>query len=178
MHCLSYLLAPTSRLRRLAPLLLLAASPLASAQAAAQPMSAQAASDAAQLDLTLPKDAALATTQTAYQADPPGTFYGDTTGRKRTRVVNRVACPQPVNPDNDSGLSGALTTGIGYSEGYGSSHYNAADLNYCKTFVSDEGKPRTMNFNLHVEQADGPFLRGPYDDYGPYTAPRGRMPMW
>ncbi|KRG71513.1 hypothetical protein ABB29_01685 [Pseudoxanthomonas dokdonensis] len=158
----------------LAPLLLLLASPLASA---GQPVSPAAARHAAELDLSLPRDAALATTETAYQADPPGTFYGDTSGRKQTRVVTRVACPQPVNPDNDSGLTGAVSTGIGYSEGYGTSHYNAAQINYCRTTVNDEGKPRTMNFNLHVEQGDGPFIGGPYDHYGPYGSPRGHMPM-
>ena len=71
-----------------------------------------------------------------------------------------------------SGLSGSITTGIGYSKGHGRSTYNAANLNLCKTTYNDEGKPRTFNLDINVSRSDGPgYYYGP--GYGPGPMMRG-----
>ena len=104
---------------------------------------AWAQSNAETLDLTLPN-------ASAYANDAPGTWYGD---------------------DDGDGVSGSVTTGIGYSKGHGRSTYNAANLNLCKTTYNDEGKPRTFNFNINIDRYDGPG--GSYGPYGGY--PGGPM---
>lgn len=124
---------------------------------------ALAQSTAEALDLSLPASA-------THAKDPPGTWYGD---RQPARVKD-TAPPAPVDPcvyygdDDGDGVSGSVTTGIGYSKGRGRSTYNAANLNLCKTTYDDEGKPRTFNFNINVDRYDGP---GGYDGpYGGYPA--------
>lgn len=124
---------------------------------------ALAQSTAEALDLSLPASATRA-------KDPPGTWYGD---RQPARVKD-TASPAPVDPcvyygdDDGDGVSGSVTTGIGYSKGHGRSTYNAANLNLCKTTYDDEGKPRTFNFNINVDRYDGPG--GYYGPYGGYPA--------
>jgi len=129
---------------------------------------AWAQSDAEALDLSLP-DAA------AYANDPPGTWYGD---RQPTRPKDAAAAEVPVDPcvwygdDDGDGVSGSVTTGIGYSKGHGRSTYNAVNLNLCKTTYNDEGKPRTFNFNINVDRYDGPTYRGrPYGGPMPHPGP-------
>lgn len=116
---------------------------------------AWAQSSAEALDLSLPNAA-------AYAKDPPGTWYGDTQPAR----PKQAAAETPVDPcvwygDTDGdGVSGSVTTGIGYSKGHGRSTYNAVNLNLCKTTYSDEGKPRTFNFNINVDHYDGPGHAG------------------
>jgi len=127
---------------------------------------ALAQSSAEALDLSLPASA-------THAKDPPGTWYGD---RQPARVKD-AAPPVPVDPcvyygdDDGDGVSGSVTTGIGYSKGHGRSTYNAVNLNLCKTTYDDEGKPRTFNFNINVDRYDGPG--GHYGLYGGY--PGGPM---
>lgn len=127
---------------------------------------AWAQSSAEALDLSLPQAA-------AYAKDPPGTWYGDTRPTQPKSTVPET----PIDPcvwygdDDGDGVSGSVTTGIGYSKGHGRSTYNAVNLNLCKTTYNDEGEPRTFNFNINVDRYDGP---GGY--YGPYDAyPGGPM---
>ncbi|MBL8256204.1 hypothetical protein J2X02_002365 [Pseudoxanthomonas japonensis] len=130
--------------------------------------SAWAQSNAAALDLSLPPSA-------AYAKDPPGTWYGDT---QPARPKKAAALAAPVDPcvlygdDDGDGVSGSVTTGIGYSKGRGRSTYNAVNLNLCKTTYDDNGKPRTFNFNINVDRYEGP---GGY--YGPYGGYPGRPMM-
>ncbi len=126
---------------------------------------AWAQSDAETLDLSLP-DAA------AYAKDPPGTWYGD---RQPARPKGAAAAEVPVDPcvlygdEDGDGVSGSITAGVGYSKGQGRSTYNAVNLNLCKTTYSDEGKPRTFNFNINVDRYDGPDRYG-RGQYGPHPA--------
>lgn len=125
----------------------------------AVPAFAQSTAEA--LDLSLPRSA-------TYAKDPPGTWYGDT---QPARPKKGVVAATPIDPcvyygdDDGDGVSGSVTTGIGYSKGHGRSTYNAANLNLCKTTYDDEGKPRTFNFNLNVDRYDGPGGYGPYGGY-------------
>jgi hypothetical protein len=126
------------------------------------------------LDLSVPREA-------TYAKDPPGTWYGDT---QPARPKNSATPAAPADPcvyygdDDGDGVSGSVTTGIGYSKGHGRSTYNAANLNLCKTTYDDEGKPRTFNLNINVDRYDGPggYYGGPYGGYpgGPMmrSAPR------
>ncbi|WP_141455756.1 hypothetical protein [Pseudoxanthomonas sp. z9] len=134
-------------MKAIAPLLL---SLLASGGALAQ--------SAESLDLTLPRPA-------LYSADPPGTYYGDTSGRParalRPAPVARNACGTPVDEDDGKvDVSGSVATGIGYTKGYGSSHWNAANINLCKSYNNDEGESRAFNLNIGVSRYDGPGFHG------------------
>lgn len=139
--------------------------PLAVLLAALSATSAWAQSSAEALDLSLPRDA-------AYTADPPGTFYGNKSGRTAAtaRAVEETRDPCVLMHDDrdGDGITGSVTTGIGYSKGHGRSTYHAANLNLCKTTYNDEGEPRTFNFNIHMDRYDGPA--------GAYGRPYGPMP--
>lgn len=119
------------------------------------------------LDLALPN-------ASAYANDAPGTWYGD---RQVATPKGRQAAA-PIDPcawygdDDGDGVSGSITSGIGYSKGHGRSTYNAANLNLCKTTYNDEGKPRTFNLDINVSRSDGPgYYYGP--GYGPGPMMRG-----
>ncbi len=127
---------------------------------------AWAQSSAEALDLSLPPSS-------GYGKDPPGTWYGDRTATTPMRPSTAPQDPCVVMHDDrdGDGITGSVTTGIGYTKGHGRSTYNAASLNLCKTTYNDEGKPRTFNFNINVDRYEGP---GGY--YGPLDAyPAGPM---
>lgn len=124
------------------------------------------AQSAEALDLSLPGNA-------AYTADPPGTYYGDKSGPlppKTAGIVEDTRDPCVVMHDDrdGDGVTGSFTTGIGYTKGLGSSTYNAANLNLCKSYQDDDGDTRTFNFNINVDRYDGPAYYG-----RGYYGPRG-----
>ncbi|MET0581539.1 MAG: hypothetical protein ABWZ08_06155 [Pseudoxanthomonas sp.] len=137
--------------------------------AAAGAANAQSASP---LDLSVPEQTAAPATAATGPGDPPGTYYGDTSGKPSSRD----------NPDSelvDDGKAkvwGSFTTGIGHTKGYGTSHYNAAEVNVSKSFGDGE-RPNAVNLQIRVEQGDGPGFGGPYPypyyDHGrDYPPPR------
>lgn len=123
------------------------------------------AGDAPKLDLGLPQQPMFSGDSTSpYQDDPPGTYYGDTSGDPAPSARVEPACP--TAPDgSERALTGSVTTGVGWSSRGGNSNYNAANLNFCKGFTDDDGNVRTMNFNLDIERYDGP---GGFGRYGRY----------
>ncbi len=128
------------------------------------------APDAEALDLSLPQASAA-----SYLNDPPGTWYGDTSGRPaRTAgetVVARSRCPTAPNGE-ERDITGNFSTGIGYSNRGGNSHWNAANINYCKERVDGDGDSRTFNININVDQYDGPGFHGPGPRPVSHRAPR------
>jgi hypothetical protein len=122
---------------------------------------AAAGEQATALDLDLPQPQLFSGTS-SYQDDPPGTYYGDTSGDPAPVARYEPDCP--TAPDgSERSMTGSFTTGIGYSSRGGNSNFNAANLNFCKGFVGDDGSTRTLNLNIDVERYDGP---GYYGDYG------------
>lgn len=118
------------------------------------------------LDLKLPQGS-------VYSQDPPGTFYGDTSGvpvSQTNTVVARNACGTPLDEDDGkAAVHGSVATGIGYTKGRGNSHWNAANVNLCKTYTTDEGNTGAFNLNIGVSQYDGPgwgpgYGRGYYNN--------------
>ncbi len=125
---------------------------------------AQSASDP--LDLRVPEQPDQASAAIP-QGDPPGVYHGDTSGK-----------PAPhASADSDGDKAkvwGSFTTGIGHSKGYGTSHFNAADVNVSKSFGEGERK-NTVNLNIRVEQSDGPGFGGRHPYFDPemeYPPPR------
>ena len=108
------------------------------------------------LDLSVPQEPMRYLNDPTVQQDPPGTYYGDKSG-PRVHDDARIADVT----DDKLKVSGSFTTGIGYSKGYGNSHYNAATLNLSKNYTTDEGKTRGVNLNIHVSEGNGPGF-GPY----------------
>ena len=132
------------------------------------------ASDADALDLSLPDEPA-----SIYRQDPPGTWYGDTSGvpvaAAGESAPRRQACP--TTPDGEeSAITGSVTTGMGYSSRMGSSTFGAASVNYCKSYATEDGGERTINVQVNVGGYDGPGyyyepgLRGPGPGFGPGPA--------
>ncbi len=119
----------------------------------ASPLTALA--QATPLDLKL-KD------NTTTSGDPPGTYYGDHSGP----AIKDTDAPRSELDDGKAHIHGSFTTGMGYSKGYGSSTYNAADINISKAFTSDSGRTSVMSMDIHVSKSDGPGY-GPYG-YGGY----------
>lgn len=123
------------------------------------------AQSAESLDLKLPASS-------LYGQDPPGTYYGDTSGRPAKAVtgettIARNACGTPLEEDDGkTAVHGSVATGIGHTSGRGTSHWNAATVNLCKAYTTDEGKTGAFNLNIGVSQYDGPGL-GPGYYYGP-----------
>lgn len=111
------------------------------------------------LDLSVPQTATSqpATAFPSRAADPPGTYYGDTSGRIASADAADDVASRPID-DGKARISGSVSTGIGYSRGYGNSHWNAADINLRKSFGEDGNK--TFNMNISVNKMDGPGYYG------------------
>ncbi|QNR97109.1 hypothetical protein ICJ04_16765 [Stenotrophomonas sp. 169] len=147
-------------------LLCLACAPsLVMAQSAAGATGPQSATG---LNLAVPSEPLRYLNDPSFQQDAPGTYYGDKSGPLPRGEDGRVA----EVTDDKLRVSGSVSTGIGYSEGYGNSHYNAASLNLSKNYTTDEGKTRGVNVNIHVSEGKGPGFYGPWGggyggDFGP-----------
>jgi len=145
--------------------------------AAAMPALAQepdaAGGEGAGLDLGLPQSA-----RAGYRNDPPGTWYGDTSGvattRQRRQVTYRYRCP--TAPDGkETDITGSVEAGVGYSRHGGNSNWQGATVNYCKEQATDDGGSRIINVQLHVDSSDGPGFYGPHGSgWGPYPPLRHR----
>jgi len=117
-----------------------------------------AAQSTTDLDLSVPEQAATpAAPAKAPQGDPPGTYYGDTSGTPSSRDNDEL----PLADDGTAKVWGSFTTGIGHTKGYGTSHYNAAEVNVSKSF-GDGDRPNAVNLQIRVEQGDGPGFGGRY----------------
>lgn len=129
---------------------------------------ALAQATAESLDLRVPEQPNPYTAESSPQRDPPGTYYGDTSGKPASSGLAEEA------DDGKAKVWGSFTTGIGHTKGYGTSHFNAAEINVSKSF-GDGDRKNSINLQINVEQGDGPAFGGrypyPYYDhdtnYGP-----------
>ncbi len=144
------------------------ASLLFLALAATGAATADAQESATALDLSLPPSSAPHVPVAAPAADPPGTYYGDTSGRTRSAPFEA----QEPGHAGDAEVWGSVSTGIGYSRAYGNSHWSAADINVSKRF--GEGGNSRMDLHISVGQSDGvtPYPYGP----APFAPLRHRSP--
>ena len=103
-------------------------------------------SSASALDLSLPG-----------RNDPPGTWYGDTSGSSgRTTSLVRATTGCPTSPDGEQNpITGSVSTGIGHSR-FGNSNFASTNINYCKQYNNDAGNSRTLNVNIGVSKSEGP----------------------
>ncbi len=156
---------------RLLPLLLCLSMPgVAMAQSAAGATGPQSATG---LDLSLPDQPLQYLNDPSLRGDPPGTFYGDKTGR---RALDRDSGRIAGVTDDKLRVNGSFTTGIGYSKNFGNSHYNEAELNLNKNYTTDEGNTHNVNLNIRVSEGKGPGFFGPYGGYGGYGGGYGYGP--
>lgn len=163
-------------MRQLIPACLCLALLAATAPVQAQDGQATAGTGEAEaLDLALPQSS-----RAGYRNDPPGTWYGDTSGVPADTLLARpqarqVACP--TAPDGrQTDVTGEVEVGIGHSSRGGNSNWQAATVNYCKQYATDDGGSRTVNLQLNVGSYDGPHaIHGAYGPYGPYAPGFGPM---
>lgn len=93
-------------------------------------------------------------------ADSPGVYFGDHGDDKDGKDPNAAE------------VHGSVTTGIGYSKGYGTSTMSAVDLQISKPY----GDGKTFDMQIHLEKTKGPGF-SPYSygyPYGGYYGPRYR----
>jgi hypothetical protein len=144
--------------------LVLAAPALAQDNAATTETRSPSASE---LDLSVPKETVHYRSDPSYSSDPPGTFYGDKSGRPLKPAD--VAPEALVAREQCEGkLHGSVSTGFGYASHGGNSNWQAVNVNSCKTYYDDDGNPRTIGVSISVGRSDGPdyYHRGPRG-YGP-----------
>lgn len=146
------------------PLILLCMAALPGTALAQSAVGAVGPQSATGLNLEVPREPLRYLNDPSLQQDPPGTYYGDRSG-PRPRADGRVA----EVTDDKVKVSGSFTTGIGYSEGHGNSHFNAASLNLSKNYTNEEGRTRGVNVNIHVSEGKGPGFMGPWGGYGGYA---------
>lgn len=150
-------------IRSLSLLVCLLAPGVVLAQSASGATGPQSATD---LNLAVPQAPMQYLGDGSLRGDPPGTFYGDKSGR---RLSDRGAANGIATVTDDKlRVNGSFTTGIGYSENFGNTHFNAAELNLNKNYTNDDGKTRNMNLNIRVSEGKGPGFFGPYGGYGGY----------
>ena len=116
------------------------------------------------LDLRVPEQSNPYAAEPSPRRDPPGTYYGDASGKP----ASSSGLAEEVEVDDGKAkVWGSLTTGIGHTKGYGTSHFNAAEINVSKSFGEGERK-NSVNLQINVEQGDGPAFGGryPYPYYG------------
>lgn len=116
------------------------------------------------LDLSLPQSE-----RAGYRNDPPGTWYGDTSGVPadggNLLAKRRHACP--TAPDGkETDITGEFEAGIGYAKRGGNLNWQAATVNYCKEYATEDGGSGTVNVQLNVGNYDGPAM-----PYGPVFGP-------
>ena len=139
---------------------LLAIAPAMADEASAPDVAASASA----LDLNLPQS-------TIGRNDPPGTWYGDTSGTSgRANNVVRISAACPTSPDGEQNpFTGSVTTGMGHSR-FGNSTFAGTHLNYCKEYSNSDGKSRTLNISINASKSEGPdpFMHTrPHPDYFP-----------
>ena len=129
------------------------------------------AQTAESLDLRLPETDPWAPAGPVTSRDPPGTYYGDTRGSGASSAAD-AAAPDAA-ADGKARVRGSFTTGIGHSKAYGTSHYNAAEVNVSKAFGEGD-TANNVNLQIRVEQSDGPgfgdprlYPSGPADPFLP-----------
>ncbi|HHW4678241.1 MAG TPA: hypothetical protein ACQGQH_01925 [Xylella sp.] len=131
---------------------------LSSGSALTQPKAAitpQKTNEASTLNLKLPQTPIQYRTDPSSNPNAPGTYYGDTSGisvattdKSNSTFINQHACK--------SQLSGAVNTGVDYSNHGGTSNWQAINLNTCKTYYSDEGTPRQIGLSITLGQHQDP----------------------
>ncbi|AXI83980.1 hypothetical protein FUT69_02645 [Xylella taiwanensis] len=118
-------------------------------------VTAQHTNGASSLNLSLPQTPIQYRSDSSSNTNPPGTYYGDTSGipAATTDKRNSVFIRQPTC---EGQLSGAVTTGVGYSNHGGTSNWQAVNLNTCKTYYNDEGTPHKIGISITLGQSKGP----------------------
>jgi hypothetical protein len=123
---------------------------------------------ASALDLSVPQTPLQYRSDPTYAKDPPGTFYGDKTGKSAAATVREQQAIAAQAEQCQGQLHGAVTAGMGYSSHGGNSNWQGVNLNSCKTYYDDDGNPKTIGVSISVGRSDGPgyYGRGP-GWYGP-----------
>lgn len=130
------------------------------------PAAAMAQTDAptpASLDLSVPQEPIRYLSDPSYQADAPGAYYGDRSGRS---VSREKAEAQARMTDDKLQVHGSVSTGIGYSKQFGNSHWSSASLNLGKNYTNDDGQTRRFDVNINVSKGEGAGYFGPGYGHG------------
>ncbi|MGY1457467.1 MULTISPECIES: hypothetical protein [unclassified Luteimonas] len=134
---------------------------------------AVASGDGTALDLDLPRAPLFTSAAASAAPGVPDTDYDRVLRERELARRGDVAaashCP-PAPDGSERSVTGSFSTGIGHSSRGGNSHWNAADINFCKEYAGSAGNVNTLNMRIHVGQYDGPgYFHGPgYYGTGPH----------
>lgn len=130
---------------------------------AAQATGDSAATDGSGLDLSVPDSPIRYRNESGHAGDPPGTWYGDTSGVPASKQTPAVQNAQAQAEACQGQLHGAVSAGMGYSRRGGNSNWQAANLNSCKTYYDDDGNAHQIGVSISVGKESGPgYLGGPF----------------
>ncbi|MEQ4575647.1 MULTISPECIES: hypothetical protein [Gammaproteobacteria] len=145
--------------------LLLLGALLACASAMAQEP-AGAGTSASDLDLSVPQAPIQYRSDPTYAKDPPGTFYGDKSGKSASATVREQQRIAARAEQCQGQLHGSVAAGVGYSSRGGNSNWQGANLHSCKTYYDDDGNPREVGISISVGRSEGPGYFGHPYGYG------------
>lgn len=135
----------------------------AAAQETSSTSSDDATASASALDLSVPKEPIQYRGDPSYSKDPPGTFYGDKSGKSASATVREQQQIAARAEQCQGQLHGSVAAGMGYSSHGGSSNWQGANLNSCKVYYDDDGDAHEVGISISVGRSDGPgFYRRPY----------------
>ena len=107
---------------------------------------------------TAPKAATASPTGSPAAKDPPGTYYGDTSGRMPNREIADDGTPRCDDATyNKPQVHGSLSTGVVSSSRGGSGSYQAGEVNLTQAFGSCEHP--TGGVSISVGSGTGHFHR-------------------
>jgi hypothetical protein len=106
------------------------------------------------LNLKLPANAAPASSATAAKpaTDPPGTYYGDTSGRMGNTVANTVASTVECDDStyNQPQVHGSVGVGVMSGRHVGTGTFNTGNINVTKQYGSCDDPSGGMSMSISV----------------------------
>jgi hypothetical protein len=109
------------------------------------------------LDLSVPAPATPAAANTS--ADPPGIYYGDTSGKPAARRLRDEA--RAARDDGKAQVWGSVSTTVGHAEGVGTTWWNSANVNVSKAFGENNQNRATISIDVGTQDGPGFYPRHP-----------------
>ncbi len=111
------------------------------------------------LDLSVPASATTAAADPGAPADPPGTYYGDTSGKPAARRFEDD--DRAVRDDGKAQVWGSVSTTVGHAESVGTTWWNSANVNVSKAFGENNQNRATISIDVGTQDGPGFYPRHP-----------------
>lgn len=111
------------------------------------------------LDLSVPASATTPAADAGASADPPGTYYGDTSGKPAARRFDDD--DRAPRDDGKAQVWGSVSTTVGHAEGLGTTWWNSANVNVSKAFGENNQNRATIRIDVGTQDGPGFYPRHP-----------------